>query len=84
MIQAEHEHLVSNRRHESVMLSDLERSVIKLLDGKRSVDEVTDLVRSELLGESSLSEAHQSVAECIARLARCALLVKGTAMKFAI
>jgi len=73
-IQAEHDNLVSNRRHESVMLTDLERLVVRLLDGNRSVDEVTDIVRKELLNDSSLSDAHQSVSECIVRLARCALL----------
>ena len=78
MIQAENERLVSNRRHESVMLSDLERSVIKLLNGKRSVAEVTDLVQSELNGDSSSSDVHQSVPECILKLARCALLVNGS------
>ncbi|HUP82270.1 MAG TPA: hypothetical protein VM260_27200, partial [Pirellula sp.] len=74
-IQAEHDHLVSNRCHESVMLTDLERLVVRLLDGNRSVDEVTDIVRKELLNDRSLSDAHQSVTECILRLARCALLV---------
>ena len=89
-MQASQQPIITNLQHQSVMLQELDLSVLKLLDGSRSREEIVrDLIQQVLEGSVSiqtdagkLEEPEQirqhvraSVPDSLARLANSAMLV---------
>lgn len=92
-VQAEHQIVVTNLKHESVRLEDLERRILCLLDGSNDTEGILGrLTAMVVAGDVVVSEDHQQVqnpdrirdmlakpvAEALARLASRALILPAT------